>query len=777
MRILIAEADDLTAKSLANILESQNYAVDVTDSGQAAWDLIELFDYDLVIAEVELPQLNGVELCKQLRSHRYHMPLLLTGKDSSHDKAVGLDAGADDYVVRPCDDEELMARVRALLRRASQDASPVLVWGALQLDPGTHEVSYDHQPFSLTPKESALLELLLRNPRRVFSCGMVLEHLWAYEDAPGEEAVRTHVKCIRQKLKAAGAPANLIETVYGIGYRLRNRDSRRPPKAAKAQPGKQQTIQALETVWQRFQPRMQEQIEVIERAITALDQGFLAPTMREEAEREAHSLAGALGTFGLPTGSTLARDLEHWLCVETTLRPQHAYDLKQLVQQLRQLIEQRSATPAATSDPPEAAYLLVIDTDQNCLPLLLHEARQHSYQIKMAASLSQAQEILNQQSPVAVVIDPDIDVAPKQLEGFIKRLTSAVPAVPVIVLTRQEGLSNRLKVSRLGISRFLHKPMPAAQILEVVNQVLQQHYPPTAKILIVDDDPVVLNTLTALLTPWGFSVTTLANPRKFLDVLNQVYPDLLILDIKMPHISGIELCQVVRNDPRWSTLPIIFLTAHTTSDVVTQVFTLGADDFVSKPVAGPELVVRILNRLERVKLLQRLANVDPLTGVLNRQKSKQELEARLSIAERYGQPFALAVIDLDQLRQINRQYSHETGDSLLRQFGRRLQQTFRAEDVIGRWGGEEFVVGMYGMTAEAGKRRLLSLLQEFSAHSLLPSYQPSIRLSFCAGIAHYPDAGETVHLLYQRAEQSLQQAKQLGRGHILAVSPCLTAQC
>src|SRR5207237_4153528 len=126
--------------------------------------------------------------------------LLLTGCDSSHEKAIGLDAGADDYVVKPFDQEELVARVRALLRRGGATSQPVLECGNLRLDPSSCEVTYGQDLLSLTPKEYALLELFLRNSRRVFSCGMILEHLWSYADTPGEDAVRTQIKGSRLKL-------------------------------------------------------------------------------------------------------------------------------------------------------------------------------------------------------------------------------------------------------------------------------------------------------------------------------------------------------------------------------------------------------------------------------------------------------------------------------------------------------------------------------------------------------------------------------------------------
>lgn len=199
MRILVVEDDELTAEAIATVLTQQAYAVEITITidGQAAWEWVESFDFDLILLDVMLPKLDGISLCKQLRSHDYQIPiLLLTARDSGHDKAIGLDVGADDYVVKPFDPEELAARVRALLRRGGVAAQPVLKWGDLELAPGSYEVRYGETPFTLTPKEYAMRELFLRNSSRVFSCGTILEQVWVYDQMPGEEAVRTHIKSL-----------------------------------------------------------------------------------------------------------------------------------------------------------------------------------------------------------------------------------------------------------------------------------------------------------------------------------------------------------------------------------------------------------------------------------------------------------------------------------------------------------------------------------------------------------------------------------------------------
>lgn len=222
MRVLVVEDDVLMGQALYLTLVKQNYAVDVAHDGEAGWELVNTYPYDLILSDVLLPKLDGIRLCQRLRQAKFGTPiLLLTGQDKGSDKVMGLNAGADDYVVKPFDLEELLARIRVLLRRGATAAVMVLEWKQLQLNPTSCEVAYDGQPFRLTPKEFRLLELFLRNPTRVFSREDILAHLWSSTELPSEATVATHLAGLRQKLRATGMTEEVIETVYGIGYRLK----------------------------------------------------------------------------------------------------------------------------------------------------------------------------------------------------------------------------------------------------------------------------------------------------------------------------------------------------------------------------------------------------------------------------------------------------------------------------------------------------------------------------------------------------------------------------
>jgi DNA-binding response OmpR family regulator len=378
MRILLVEDDEAIVRVLKSLLSSYNYAVDAAADGQVGLEMAEAFEYDLVLLDVKLPKLDGISLCQKLRAQGYRMPiLLLTGLNGAHEKAAALNLGADDYVVKPFNAEELLARIQALLRRGEVTTLPVLQWGKLRLDPSSCQVTYDSKELPLTPKEYALLELLLRHSQQVLSPEKIIEHVWTSEDAPGGETIRSHIKGLRRKLQLAGAPFEFIETVYGVGYRLK-------PLATPA----------------------------------------------------------------------LFAQIEH---------------------------------PAMAPHTPNAPE----------------------------AELPGKSQPINAQPKVMVVAEDS------QLLGFLKG------------------------------------------ILEAQN-------------------------LTAI---------ALTDARQFWQALEADRIDLLVLDVEMAGISAIELCQLLRQTARWQKLPILLLIPNTEATLVHQVFAAGANDFVSKPIVGPELITRIASRL------------------------------------------------------------------------------------------------------------------------------------------------------------------------------------
>ena len=222
MRILIVEDDGRIARPLAEDLRHQLHVVEVAVDGLQGWEYAQSQVYDLILLDLMLPKLGGIELCRRLRGIGCQaLILMLTARDTTGDKIIGLDAGADDYLVKPFELDELAARIRALSRRSGEVQPLVLSYGEIRLNPVNCVVTYAGQILSLTPKEYGILEYFLHHPQQVVSKSALIDKLWEFDKSSGEETIKTHVTNLRRKLKEAGCLVDAIETVYGVGYRLR----------------------------------------------------------------------------------------------------------------------------------------------------------------------------------------------------------------------------------------------------------------------------------------------------------------------------------------------------------------------------------------------------------------------------------------------------------------------------------------------------------------------------------------------------------------------------
>ena len=222
MRVLVVDDDRSLRDAVRRALSLAGYEVDVAEGGQQGLTQIAAAEPDAVVLDIGMPDIDGLEVCRRLRDSGNRVPILmLTARDAIEDRIDGLDAGADDYLVKPFDVGELKARLRALMRRSGAAAEPEeLTFGELRLDTGRHGATVNGQLVELTRTEFQLLELLMRNSRRVLPHSVIYDRVWGYDFGPESNALRVYIGYLRRKIEDAGAP-RLIHTVRGVGYVLR----------------------------------------------------------------------------------------------------------------------------------------------------------------------------------------------------------------------------------------------------------------------------------------------------------------------------------------------------------------------------------------------------------------------------------------------------------------------------------------------------------------------------------------------------------------------------
>jgi DNA-binding response OmpR family regulator/HPt (histidine-containing phosphotransfer) domain-containing protein len=404
---------------------------------------------------------------------------MLTAQNSNENAIAGLDAGADDYVIKPFNLNQLLARIRALLRRGSSVTAPVLSWGYLCLDPTLMHVTYKQQEITFRPKEYTLLELFLRNRERIFSRNTIIDRLWSLDQSPSEAAVTTLIKDLRSRLKSAGITEEVIETVHGLGYRLKAAPT--VEKSAEVQESKgerdaqthEKVLVSVGAVEERFRVSLDMRVRVLEETEVALQTQQLSPEQQEHARVEAHKLVGGLGTFGYAKGSEIGRLIEHLLKNNSLLEQRQASRFSQLLADLKQEI----ALPPtqSTQESSSNSLVLAIASDAAFTKIRPQEAARWGLRLEVVSNLSTVLHRLTQIIPEVILLALDGDEGDNRLT-LLQALKADYPAIPIVILSGQDSLEERIAVARLGVEQYLSQPVTSAQVFEAVIQVLPKNW-------------------------------------------------------------------------------------------------------------------------------------------------------------------------------------------------------------------------------------------------------------------------------------------------------------
>jgi DNA-binding response OmpR family regulator/HPt (histidine-containing phosphotransfer) domain-containing protein len=481
-------------------------------------------------------------------------------------------------------------------------------------------VTYDGRLLNLTTKEYDLLELFLRDSYHVFSSDEIIDRLWSSDDFPAEATVRSHLRRLRQKLHAAGAPIDAISTIHGRGYYLKSTQTNgnisseptlssavnRENPALQIDRQQQQYRSFLQETWVTTKRQCLESVSEIQATVDRLLLGECSYPQQELAHQLAHKLVGTLGVFGLMSGMEIARQIELLLDRPTLLMPTELIILPDLLEELATEIEYGETIQSNPNSSADRSFLLFVDLDPSLSGSLAELATNRDIQTMTVANIDAAYGYISTipDAPIDILtstvllvrLASDRDRAP--LLGFIANLHQRFSHWSVVVLSERDNLPDRLAVANNGGKFIATAGLTTEQIFTAATSFLQPATT-TVKIMVVDDDLDWLRALPQLLQPWGLKTTTLADPQQFLAVLQAVQPEALVLDLNMPEINGLELCQVLRSDPQWQYLPILFVSATNDSIAQQQAFEVGADDYLCKPIMGGELARRIRHRLAR----------------------------------------------------------------------------------------------------------------------------------------------------------------------------------
>ncbi|MBI2568164.1 MAG: response regulator [Candidatus Schekmanbacteria bacterium] len=494
----------------------------------------------------------------------------------------------------------------------------------------------------------------------------------------------------------------------------------------------------------------------------------------------AHKLHGTSGTCGYPEVSANLGRIESLMAeseVEPELRTERFYET---IEAVLAEAEEKLAAPTLRDGQVESGdqdrrlangTALIVHADPQLLGQIARIGEKHLFAVRAFADEAQALAGTRNQQIDAALISTSLPDGgnPYRLAASI-RSRIGCNRMGVAFIADTDDLRTRLLAVEAEADLFLVQSSDPEQYAQVIDRLMIKSRQARPKALIVEDDADFAGFLSQELTGSGIDSVHLNEPTEIFATLERERPDIVISDIIMPGISGFDLCRIVRSQLEWSEIPIVLITAGTDSTFRKAAYDAGADDYVLKPIVKEELLGRIRARLERARVCGEHRRHDSLTGLALRSTFQPVILARMADAVRRRSEIAFALLDVDHFKRVNDAYGHFCGDRVLATLGKLLKMRLRTEDAACRWGGEEIVIAYGDTPAEAAKRSLDRILDEFRSFPFQSEEGETFRASFSAGIAAFPAEGKGLSAVLEVADRRLYHAKRAGRSRILVSS-------
>jgi diguanylate cyclase (GGDEF)-like protein len=492
-----------------------------------------------------------------------------------------------------------------------------------------------------------------------------------------------------------------------------------------------------------------------------------------QLHRALHSLAGSGSTYGCPTVGDAAREavvLVHPATHHAAAAPD-PHDLSRVIAALRRAVATdiaaaRPLDPGLQSHMPQDRSVVVVsDHADELVAQLAH----FGYGVRVVSPDQAGSVDLMDPLPAALVLD---------LEGFgmtpvgiaaIALMRAQLSPPPLIFVAAEHGLRPRLAAVRAGGDACFSVPVDVAELVETLDRLTGQRQEEPYRILLIEDSPTMARLFAAILQHAGMQTLIVSDPLELEGPLDAFQPDLVLMDLYMPGCTGQELAAVIRQQNAFVSLPIVFLSGETNRDLQLAALHQGGDDFLTKPIAPHQLIAAVTSRVERARRLRAQLIRDSLTGLLNHTAAEGQLERELARARRANSPLAVAMVDIDHFKSVNDTYGHPAGDRVLRSMARLLQQRLRRSDLVGRYGGEEFIIILPDTGGEQASL-VLERIRESAAQLRYQADHDSFRVTISAGIAVFPTNDNPLALV-AAADTALYQAKAAGRNRVILTPP------
>ena len=461
-----------------------------------------------------------------------------------------------------------------------------------------------------------------------------------------------------------------------------------------------------------------------------------------------HTIRGSAGTYGLEDVSDIAGRWEHVLmeCIQGHCNIQHEFDshmnlymdaIKEAIQgplaASRGSRHMRDSKQTQEWENTPQVYshhrIAVLTTDDGILRDFNGARALYGENVYLCSS---EEEIIRKHkvSPFDIVyVDIDGSRCSQNLSPLAQRLDATGHHPGILMLTNHVDFSQRIAAARFGAVNVVEKPVSLEQLVEMANDSLRLKNAEGGRILVVDDDPTILQVVSHMLSKDGYDVMTLNSADTLVATMEHYSPDLLLCDVMLPKLSGLNICRALRMDNMWRQLPILLMTASADRQMVAKVFDVGANDYIQKPILHEELSSRIGNALAHSRRFKNIALTDPLTALPNRRAIIDSGCRALSQARRRNEELSIVLIDLDHFKAVNDTYGHAAGDAVLVKFSSFIKEQLRLEDIKGRWGGEEFLIAMPQTTRDEASAKMKSLLDLIKEHPVVFEGQ-KISISF-----------------------------------------------